>query len=172
MIVIEDILSQIVTRFPTISYAGQERFSKFGWGDKKELNRYLILKQDESYPLVWLLGAAPELHQNNSDLIERDCAIIIATLETRQDLYNPQRYQGAFSQVLNPVADYFMQGIRASSNTRFLNDDTATLTKFPNYSEDSSKTEGGAIELWDAIRIDCRIEFNGSCANSIKWITN
>ena len=87
-------------------------------GDKKELNKYLSLKKNDSYPLVWLLSPSAESHIDNSSRVERDCSIILATLETRTD-YNPQRYEGSFSQVLNPVTDYIVQGVRSASQTVF-----------------------------------------------------
>jgi hypothetical protein len=177
MIVPEYILRDIVNQMPQISYQGQNsidlvRTIQFGWGDKKELNKYLLLRRNDSYPLVWLLSPSVEAHVDNSSKVERDCSIVVATLETRKDLYNPQRYEGTFNNILNPVTSYVIQGLRSFSKTRILNDNDVNITKFPNYSEDSNSNQGGSIELWDATRIDCRIEFNNSCSNNIKWITN
>lgn len=171
MIVPEYIIRDIVDQMPLIDYPIGLLKIKFGWGDKIELNKYLSLKKGDSYPLVWLLLPSIEHHNSNLSLVERDCSIIIATLETRKDLYNPQRYEGAFEKVLNIVTDYMIQGFRSSSQTRLLNDDKINITKFPNYSEDSNFEKGASIELWDATRIDCKIEFNNSCVNTIKWMT-
>ena len=174
IVIPEHKLRDIISQMPKVDYQGGigDRSIQFGWGDKTELNRYLKLKKEDSYPLMWLLSPSPELHIYKSTRVERDCSIVIATLETRKDLYNPQRYNFSFDIVLNPIADYFMQGIRSASTTMFLNEDNVTLNKFPNYSDESQSDKSGAIALWDAIRIDCRIEFKNSCLNEIKWITN
>lgn len=179
LIIPEQELRDIISQMPPIDYGDNEKGNpigerniQFGWGNKKELNKYLAKKQKASYPLTWLLSPSPELHIDNSSKVERDCSLIIATLDTRKDLYNPDRYKLYFDRVLNPIAELFVQGIRSASTTRFLNDDNVTITKFPDYSEDASTIQTGAIELWDAIRIDCRIEFNNSCLNNIKWITS
>ena len=170
-IVPEYLLRDIVSQMPPIPYPTGDREIQFGFGDKKELNKYLALKKEDSYPLMWLLMPSTELHTNEFSKVERDCSIIIATLETRKDLYNPQRYEGSFKQVLLPVFDLFVQGISSASTTRFINETQVSKNKFPNYSEDANSTKSGAIELWDAIRIDCRIEFQNSCLRQIKWIT-
>ena len=145
MIVPEYIIRDIVNQIPTITYPSGEKSVQFGWGDKKELNKYLKVKKEGSYPLIWLLSPSQELHTNNSTIVERDCNFVIATLETRSDLYNPQRYEGAFKSFLNPVTEYLTQGVRNASPTRILNDDNITITKFPNYSEDESSSKSGAI---------------------------
>ena len=173
IIVPEYILEDIVELMPTITYPNSvERNIKFGYGDKKELNRYLALKKDASYPLIWLLMPEKETHTCQFSKAERDCRFIIATLEDRSDLLNSQRYRGAFDQFLLPVANLLIEGIQSASTTRFANQDEVGIAKHPNYSEESNSNESGVIELWDAIRLDCKIEFNNSCLNQIKWITN
>ena len=173
IIVPEYILEDIVELMPTITYPDSvERNIKFGYGDKKELNRYLALKQDASYPLIWLLMPERETLTYQFSKDERDCRFIIATLEDRADLFNSQRYRGAFDQFLIPVANLLIEGIQSASTTRFANTDELGMVKHPNYSEESDSNESGSIELWDALRLDCRIEFNNSCLRQIKWITN
>ena len=172
LIIPEYKIRDFINQMPTISYPDGERNIQFGWGDKKELNKYLMKKGIDSYPLVWLLGPSTERHIDQLEKAERDCSFVIATLETRTDLYNPQRYEGSFSKFLNPVNNYLVQGMRNANTTRVLNNDVFNITKHPNYSDESQGDQSGSIELWDAIRTDCTIEFNNSCLKQLKWIAN
>ena len=173
LIIPEHQLRDIISQMPQIDYGGAigERVIRFGWGTKKQLNAYLCKKKDDSYPLIWLLNPRTKTYKDQSSLVDRDCNLVIATLETRKYMDAMQRFNASFEIVLNPICDLLMQGIRSASTTRFLNDDVQNINDFPDYSEEGNTSKGGSIEMWDAIRFDCRIEFNNSCLNNIKWIT-
>lgn len=171
IIVPEYILEDIVEQMPSINYPSGAKDVNFGYGDKRELDKYLKLKGDSSYPLIWLLMPSPEKHTKEFSRAERSCSFIVATLETRSDLMNSQRFRGAFDQFLLPVSNLLIEGISSASATRFINETEVDIYKFPNYSEDEKSEESGTIQLWDAIRMDCRIEFKNSCLRQIKWTT-
>ena len=172
IVVPEYLLEDIVDQMPQISYPNGNRSINFGYGDKKELNKYLQVKKEGSYPLIWLLMPQSELLTNEFSKSERDCNFIIATLEDRKDLYNSQRFRGSFDQFLLPVVNLLIEGISSAETTRFINQTQATINKFPNYSDESNSDSGGVIALWDAIRLDCRIEFQNACLKQIKWTTS
>jgi hypothetical protein len=172
MIVPEYIMRDIILQMPklTVFNDGNERSIKFGWGDKLELNRYLVAEKEDLYPLIWLLIPAKDVHSENGALCNRLCSFIIANTEERSELYNPQRYEYNFKMVLLPVTEYIIQGIKGSSDTRIA-DDEYEVTKHPNYSEDGSNgSESASIALWDAVRLDIDVEFiKTNCKNIIKW---
>jgi len=174
LIVPEYKLRDIISQMPSIDYGGDIGVYdiQFGWGSKKSLNKYLDKKGDDSYPLIWLLNPSKKTYKDQSSLVERDCSLIIATLETRKDMDDEERFDAAFKIVLNPIADLIIQGVRSANTTMFLNDNKQDVFDFPDYSDESSGSTSGTIALWDAIRLDCRIEFNNSCLNDIKWMTN
>ena len=173
IIVPEHKLRDIVSKMPQVDYGGTNglRTIQFGWGDKKQLNKYLALKKDDSYPLIWLLNPRPKTCKANQSLVERDCNLVIATLESRKDMNSMERFDASFDIILNPITDLIFQGIGSATTTRFLNDDEQVVNDFPDYSDDANSNSSGVIALWDAIRIDCKIEFNNSCLKNIKWIT-
>ena len=146
---------------------------KFGWGDKFELDRYLALKKSDSYPLIWLLPSQ-ENHSEDFRLCRRSCTIIIAMLEKDISLFNDQRYLKSYDLVLNPLTNYLVEGIRAA-NITYLNEqeDNWDIEKIPNYSENNyggtEKTSSATIDLWDAVQLDCNIEFNNEPLNKIFW---
>lgn len=135
---------------------------KFGWGDKYELNRYLEVKKTDSYPLIWLLPSE-EKHLEHGYLCERQCTLIIATLETTKDLFNDQRYLKSFELILNPLTNYLLEGLR-NSNISWFDDGEWKVFKRPNYSEDD-----GTIDLWDAVEFNCTVQFNNEPLNTIIW---
>ena len=144
---------------------------KFGWGDKFELDRYLALKKSDSYPLIWLLPSDEKLTDNNL-LCQKQCTLIIAMLETNVSLFNDERYLKSFDIILNPLTNYLVEGLRISSVSKIIDDEWTTY-KRPNYSEAKygkpGETENVTIDLWDAIQLDCNIEFNNEPLNKIFW---
>jgi len=178
LIIPEDKLREIISQMPPIDYIDangdliESRQIQFGWGTKKQLNEYLKLNKEDSYPLTWLLNPRTKTYKDQSSLVDRDCNIVIATLETRKYMSAMDRFNASFEIVLNPICELITQGIRSASTTRFLNDDQQQVNDFPDYSEEGNTAEAGSIEMWDAIRFDCRIEFNNNCLNNIKWITS
>ncbi|MFT5668823.1 MAG: hypothetical protein ACI9DK_003028 [Vicingaceae bacterium] len=172
MIVPEYIIRDIILQMPlmTVFNDGIDRSINFGWGDKLELNRYLVGKKDGLYPLIWLLIPAEDTHSQNGTLCNRTCSFIIANTEERSQLYNPQRYEYNFKIVLLPVTEYIIHGIKSSNETRIENDEYK-VTKHPNYSDEGSNGEESAtIALWDAVRLDIDVEFiKTNCKNVIKW---
>ena len=165
MIVTEHRVRDIVGQIPKVRLrADLERKPSFHWGGKKELNRYLQKMKDASYPLIWLLPSKDTF--NTDGTAERKCEFIIATRETRTELFNTERYEASFEIVLNPLTEYLVQGLQTSSVSDFTSDDWS-LIKYPNYSE--NEKENGTIDLWDATKLICEVRFNNNCLNTIQW---
>lgn len=163
MIVVENRLRDIISQFPQITIGSNNYSSYFGFGNETELNRYITRSNSSNYPLIWLLPNT-DSYKVNGALVTRNVSIIIATMEQREELMNPERYSASFSYVLNPLTDYLIQGLQNSNITRVLSENI-NITKFPNYTQ----TEGSVIDKWDAVRIECEVEFNKHCLNTIKW---
>ena len=167
MIVTEERIKDIIAQIPYMIMKIQlHRKPSFHWGDEKELNRYLKMKKDESYPLVWLLPGKEVFRTDGT--VRRKCEFIIATRETRTELFNTERYEKSYRIVLNPLAEYLMEGLQTSSVSHFTSDEWS-LFRHPNYSVDEKKN--GTIDLWDAIKLICEVEFNNNCLNTIEWQT-
>jgi hypothetical protein len=164
MIVVEDILRGIVNQFPSISINGTDYNCYFGFGNETELNRYITKSNSNNYPLVWLLPS-DDNYNFDSNETAKNISVIIATLERREELMNPERYGASFNYILNPLTDYLIQGLR-NSNTTTVTSSNITITKFPNYTE----SDGSVIDKWDAVRINCEVLFNNFCLKPIKWL--
>lgn len=166
MIVFEERLKGIFDLLPNIQVnQSNSRKPSFSWGKKDDLNRYIMKNKNASYPLIWLLPSV-DTYNLLSDRVTRNVILIVATLETREDLYNEQRYKGSFKTVLNPLANYILQGLQGSSISRITNPNDISILKEPNYSDTG---ENATIDKWDALRIECNVEINNNCLNLIKW---
>lgn len=165
MIVIEERLRDLFNLIPNIQVnASNSLKPKFSWGKKEELNRYIKLNKSKSYPLIWLLPNV-DIFNYSSKLVTRKCSFVIATLETRDELLNAQRYQGSYKNTLNPLTNYVVQALTNSSITRVVSTEIEIL-KEPNYAD---KEESGTIDKWDAVRVECEVEINNFCLKPLKW---
>ena len=171
MIVTEHSIRDIIATFPSIQINRNLLLkAKFHWGDEKELNRYIQLKKDNTYPLIWLLPTSDEYNDvgSNNQSVIKDCSFVIATRETRTELFNDQRYVKTFEVVLNPLTDYLVKGLTESNITERVGTEFSVF-KHPNYSDDN--TENGTIDLWDAVKLDINVKFknNRECLKAISY---
>jgi len=166
MIVVEESLKELFNLIPDIQLnSSVTRKPIFSWGKQEELNRWVETYKSDTYPLIWLL---PEVDTHNvlSDQATRRVILILATLETRKDLFNQQRWQGSYKSILNPLTDYVIQALQNSSITNIVNSNEIQVFKEPNY---SNREENGCIDQWDALRIECEVVFYNNCLTDIKW---
>lgn len=169
MIVAEHSIRDIVNLMPLIQMNPSLSLKpKFHWGDEQELNRYIELQKENSYPLIWLLPSVDNHNGSKYQKLDKECSFIIATRETRKELFNDQRYIKSFDLVLNPLADYLVHGLTTSNISERIENDF-DLFKHPNYSAVSEKN--GTIDIWDAIKLDIKIRFknNINCLKPIYY---
>lgn len=166
MIVTEHNIRAIIETIPAIRINdSSSKTPSFGWGDKAELSKYLTKKKDAAYPLIWLLPSSDD-YSGNGQQVDKDCVFVIALRETRQDMYNDERYINAFATTLNPLTDRLIHGLDVSTISD-LSDREWSITKFPNYVEaDKNYT----IDLWDAIQLTISVRFNNT-SNCLKAIS-
>jgi len=178
MIITENILRDMVAQMPEIVLQRDElgnpvisRKPVFHWGDRHELVKFLALKKDDAYPLVWLM-LGKDKYVSNENIVDRECVFILATRETRKDLLYSERYALSYDIVLNPLLNYLLQGLRNSDVTNIL-DDEVMVERHPDYTESYYKNDNDnfTIDLWDAIRVTVDVEFNKNCLKEISWQT-
>jgi hypothetical protein len=169
LIVTEHIIRAIVETIPAIRLNDAvSQKAKFHWGDEKELNRYIQLKKEDSYPLIWLLPSDDDYEGATGQEVVKDCTFIIATREDDESLFNDQRYIKTYDTVLNPLTDYLIHGLTVSSISERIGNNWK-IRKFPKYSAGSENN--ATIDLWDATRLTIRIRFNGhlDCLKDISY---
>lgn len=165
MIVFEERLRDLFNLLPEIQVNSNYSTKPFfGWGNKEELEAYIKLGKSKQYPLIWLLPDY-DIYNSALDTTKRDVSLVIATIEPRSELMNPQRFKGSFKQVLNPLTKNIIDLFKRSNITNL--EPLVKIYKEPNYSDNEASE---TIDKWDAVRIDCTLEINNFCLNeSIKW---
>ena len=176
-VIVEHIMREIFAQIPVINLNIDEaKRPYFGWGNKKELNKHLALKNqdanDEIYPLIWLLPSKDSYVENGA-IVNRDCSLIIATRESRVDMLNVQRWQKSFEYVLNPLTNFVLEGLKTSTASRIIETEWK-IERFSDYSdaeESGNDSENATIDLWDAVKLTVSVEFTNNCLNNIIWQT-
>ena len=168
MIVAEHTIRDIIATIPAIQINSNTLSKpKFHWGDADELNRYVQVMKEGSYPLIWLLPSPDNYEGATGQDLTKECSFIIATRETRQSLFNNERYKTSFDLVLQPLTENLIHGLTVSNATSRIGDNWKIL-KLPNYSAESEKN--GTIDLWDAISLTIDIRFNSNSKNCLNPI--
>ncbi len=167
MIVSEHNIRAIIDTIPTVRI--NDSLSKkpsFMWGNKAQLAAYLKNKKGSAYPLIWLLPSAND-YSGNGQQLDKDCVFIIAQRETRQDMYNDERYIKSFATILFPLTEKLIHGLDVSTISN-LSDRNWSTFDFPNYVEaDKNYT----IDLWDAVQLTISVRFNNTsdCLKAISY---
>jgi len=166
MIVSEHNIRDIINTIPAVCLNDSiTQKAKFHWGDDKELNRYIELNKEDSYPLIWLLPS-PNHYKHRGKQLYKKCEFVIATREKVKDLFNDERYLKSFDVVLNPLTEKLIHGLKSSSISE-LNGEDWNIMNFPNY---SNMDKNATIDLWDAVKLVIDVKFTeGGCLRDIKY---
>ena len=164
MIIPEHSIRDIIAGMPTVRInSGLTVSPKFHWGNKKELNRYIQVQKENSYPLIWLLPSLESHEGSTGQSLTKECSFIIATRETRSSLFNNERYKISFDIVLNPLTNNLIHALISSNITSRIGE-THDVFKLPNFSEDDGESNV-TIDLWDAISLDMNVRFSSNIKN-------
>lgn len=160
MIVIEDIVEKVVNSLIQVDLKdGRLQFPVFGWGDKDELNRYLEIHKNKSYPLIWLM---PNTKKYGIGQVGQRSEFIIAVNQSKEDidLMNDKRMDLVFKTILYPLLDQFLSGVKISKNMQFDNTDFEVFD-YPNYH--MSRADNDVIDLWDALTLTIDATYFNKC---------
>lgn len=162
MIIFEERIQEIISLLPAHTEGEAPNVRTFPvnfyWAkDMKDVNQYLKLK-DQKYPLIILVRSPEKLKNRLSEEVTRDCRFILATAERNIEKLNTERWQSSYKNVLNPLAEKFLEAIETSTISRL--HDNFKLDRVPNY-VDASPDQ--MIDIWDTIVIDCTVSINNNC---------
>jgi len=160
MIIVEDIIKVEVAKMVAVNlFDNRTQKPTYGWGDKNELNKYLIINKNKSYPLIWQIPSRGTKEVNE---ISQTCEFIFAVNFTKKelDLMNPDRLEATFKPVLYPFMEAFLKALSKSRNVT-ININQYGKDDIPNYPITSQDEE--VIDLWDAVRISIDATFMNNC---------
>lgn len=142
---------------------------RFSFGTQKELD--IFLKNNSNpYPLVWLVYPVSESYQLNKRRHHRfDRIRLIFAINTTTDKLIEERLQTT-RYVLDQITDKFISLMNHSQYRKFIGIDKTTKlveTFHPNYSVNESQDKSKAIDVWDAMVLDCDINLIPDCIPNI-----
>ena len=170
-IVLEDKLAEMFSDLPAMSYSdGSPSFPvSFGYGDKKELNAFIKLREsNKPYPLIWLLYPYEEKHNKNR--LQVDDVVFILAVPTIASMQNPQRLKETYANILIPLFDNVRWLFRRTNIVNF--NDEYTMTKYPNYSDTDDGEEHAGTFIWDALKVELSFSVIDTCYKSVKFKNN
>ena len=164
-IVIQEVLPKLVDLIPEISVSENTTAKPFfSFGSEDDLNRYIKATNSVNYPLIWMLPSVNTYNYVNNRVTRR-LLLIVATIERRIDISNEQRFADSFSNTLFPIRDYLIHILRHSGVSNIKGE--IDTYEFPRYIQE----ETSVIDNWDAIRIECNVEFNNKqCIKTFNFV--
>ena len=120
MIVAEHTIRDIIATIPAIQINSNTLSKpKFHWGDADELNRYVQVMKEGSYPLIWLLPSPDNYEGATGQDLTKECSFIIATRETRLPNYSAESEKNGTIDLWDAIS--LTIDVRFNSNLKCLN---------------------------------------------------
>lgn len=177
---VERILDSLFDTIPQIN--GCDKLF-FGYGEQKELNAILITKQKNGtpcYPLLWY--NLPNTLHGNSQYSEGYFDFVLAH-NTELDLFNDQRFNQIFENILYPHFDLVLQALLGANGIElydFTDNSKYEYTCYPNYGSPTTfegKDKQNQVDIWDAIKFRVKMRISKECdfkniKYNLKNITN
>jgi len=166
-IVLENVMQDLVDQFPEMSFDEDSPKFKvhFDYGTKKDLNTFLATRESsDTYPLIWLLYPYRETH-TRKELICENVTLILA-VDTRNAMSNKERMQLTFGRVLLPLLDTLRLAFKVANIVNV--SEEYRVMKSPNYSDTDLQDKSGTIAIWDALKVEFRIEVIDTCLRTLN----
>lgn len=161
MIIVEERLAELFNTLPTVD--GFKIY--FDSGNAKYLNRFLAGHFSDGkapYPLIWMLETDEE-HDREQNEVVKPLQLIICTRNENVNMYNPERWQTSYKNILVPVYD-LVKDLLETSKISDIESKTIKVRKEPNYTKvDTAKKKDGkspVIDIWDALFMACTVRIN------------
>jgi len=161
---IEDKLTEMFDTLPlmTNGIGGGATYKPiFGYGDEKELNAFLKMKEkgESPYPLIWLLYPYKENQTKNH--VEVSNIQFILAVKSNMPMQNFERMQVTFKAILIPLYNNISYLFKTANIVNVSGD--YDVIKYPNYSYDAKGAETFGNLVWDAMKIEFDIKIKNTC---------
>lgn len=114
---------KVVFAGKTLMVNGESKTVQFHYGDQKELNLWISIKDNQTgaqkYPLIWYVIANEEDAGNGKSKV--DSQLILMNL-TKREVLNTTRANTTYKEVINPLYDLVQNTLDVNLNTNLLND--------------------------------------------------
>ncbi len=168
---VEDKIRELVCTIPPLVYQGESYDITFKPGDQMELNHYLLNKEGEMYPLIWLLTGFSE-EQKRKEYYCENVNIIIA-VQSNGSIYFEERLDVNYKDKIFPLLKNFKKAI-TRGNTVSLENDFFRVQKFPNYSarelaSSDDQDTSASTDIWDAVKVTMSLRVFNRCLKEIIY---
>lgn len=175
-LVVEEYLYEIFNLIPARTFTdikgAAQTVSKptYHFGDAKECNSLIRLKEGGIYPLIYQISVQ-ETQLPKAGSVTTNLELVLATRNKKVSLLNTERWATSYRNILMPLVNNIYQALNESGIVDF--DRTYELEKRPNYSETEAKTANAFIDIVDAVIFRATITIrNRPCLNkNIKFNT-
>lgn len=166
MITFEENLGKLIQLLPVVTIGDNDYSIKYNWGTQEVLNKYLTTNKENSYPLIWLI-VGRDTNEIKGKNISRNARIVIATRSMNKEEFNEFQFQTYYKEILHPIQLNLIKVLERSGISQII-DDTYNSEFIPNYSFENS--EGGLVDIWNAIVLNIEISFNTDYQCRIKQV--
>jgi hypothetical protein len=139
----------------------------YHFGDDVEFNRFILKSTDSVYPLIWQLikrESDDDIRKN----IKTDLEFFIAVRNLNVDMFNTERWETSYKNVLVPVYENIKKAFIRSGIVR--SDFVYEVFKKPNYSQIDNNDKNKTIDIIDAILVRLpNAEITKDCVRIIKF---
>ena len=168
MIVVEERIRDVLAGLPSTPIMYDNVLTPFrhvfDWGTKEDLNIFLQ-QEKKQYPLIWLETGFEETHNNAEKTVEVAISLKIATYGINPSLFNQERLNLTFKEVLFPLLENVRKTFERSNIVQ-IDGQNWDITKFYNYGT-STKTE--TTDIWDALKFDVNLIINDDCIVPVNY---
>lgn len=169
MIIVENRFKEMFNLLPTQTNGTVTKKPVFSWGDDKQLNQFLVIRDERPYPLIWLIYPLKERHLINRVEL-KNVSLILAINNDNEALSNEERMVLTFEKYLIPLYNNILKLFK-KSNIIYVGNHY-DIIKFPNYGELNvlrTKEEEKTLCVWDAIKVTFDCSINANCLNQITF---
>lgn len=185
MIIVEDRFEEMIEVMPLMKNSQSKNKDieykvNFGFGDDKELMNFIVAHKNKTitYPLIWLVMPYKEVHSKKT--VKLDRISFILAVETNDKMFNRERFNTTYKNVLVPLYDNFRELLEKANIVNLAEE--VEVWKYPNYSNEKlpgnretlkSSEKNKTFDIWDAIKVTMNIKLTDNCfRKNIKFRAN
>ena len=161
---VEDKLTEMFATLPLMQngIGGVAEFQPIlGYGDEKELNAFLKMKEkgESPYPLIWLLYPYKEIQTKTH--VEVSNIQLILAVKSNMPMLNFERMEVTFNAILIPLYNNITNLFKRANIVNVSGD--YDVIKYPNYSSTDRSEETYGNLIWDAMKLEFSIKIKSTC---------
>ena len=146
-LIVEDIFEVLFAMLPLFAEDNVDYHPVFKAGNDKDLLEDISKREDQPYPLIWLMYPFNEDHKRTHVSLS-NVTFVLAVKSSLRDRFNDERLDNTFKNYLMPLVDNIKHLFKYSNVIEYTEE--LQIIKYPNYGVENKNI---VTARWDAIRI-------------------